>query len=105
MSTVLKRRFGVTAALAMIVAEVLGAGIFLTPAGMARTLGDSGWVLAVWALVGLLSVAGALCYAELGTRFPEALGIPASWLFLPRSRRPDAPAASFATTRSNGSAP
>ena len=58
----------------MIVTEVIGVGIFLTPAGMARTLGTTGWVLGVWALVGLMSIGGALCYAELGTRFPEAGG-------------------------------
>jgi len=70
----LHRRFGVWAAIAMIVAEVTGVGIFLTPAGMVRTLANPAWVLGVWALMGLLSVAGALCYAELGTRFPEAGG-------------------------------
>ena len=58
----------------MIVAEVMGVGIFLTPAGMVRTLASPVWVLGVWALMGLLSAAGALCYAELGTRFPEAGG-------------------------------
>ncbi|MFN8579914.1 MAG: amino acid permease [Gemmatimonadaceae bacterium] len=41
---------------------------------MARTLGDPRWVIAVWAVMGLLSAAGALCYAELGSRFPEAGG-------------------------------
>ncbi|MEO8335596.1 MAG: hypothetical protein ABI664_11520 [bacterium] len=61
---VLRRRFGVWAAVAMIVTEVMGVGVFLTPAGMARTLGDTGWVLGVWALMGVLSVAGALVYAE-----------------------------------------
>jgi len=74
MTVALRRRLGVGAALAMIVAEVMGVGVFLTPAGMARTLGDTGWVIGVWALMGLLSVAGALVYAELGTRFPEAGG-------------------------------
>jgi APA family basic amino acid/polyamine antiporter len=74
MVAVLRRRLGVSAALAMIVAEVMGVGIFLTPAGMARTLSNTGWVLGVWALVGLLSAAGAVCYAELGSRFPEAGG-------------------------------
>lgn len=74
MSSALLRRFGVWAALAMIIAEVIGVGIFLTPAEMSRTLGSTGWVLGAWALVGLLSAAGALCYAELGTRFPEAGG-------------------------------
>jgi APA family basic amino acid/polyamine antiporter len=74
MGSALLRRFGVWAALAMIIAEVIGVGIFLTPAEMSRTLGSTGWVLGVWALVGLLSAAGALCYAELGTRYPEAGG-------------------------------
>jgi len=74
MSTVLLRRLGIWAAVAMIVAEVMGVGIFLTPAGMVRTLGSPTLVLGVWAVMGLLSVAGALCYAELGTRFPEAGG-------------------------------
>ena len=74
MASALLRRFGVWAALAMIIAEVMGVGIFLTPASMSRTLGSTSWVLGVWALVGLLSAAGALCYAELGSRFPEAGG-------------------------------
>jgi basic amino acid/polyamine antiporter, APA family len=70
----LQRRLGMSAAIAMIVAEVMGVGIFLTPAGMARTLGDTGWVIGIWAIMVLLSIAGALCYAELGSRFPEAGG-------------------------------
>src|SRR6185503_9065505 len=74
MSSMLQRRFGVWPAMAMIVAEVMGVGVFLTPAGMARTVGSTGWVLAVWAVMGLLSIAGALCYAELGSRFPDAGG-------------------------------
>jgi APA family basic amino acid/polyamine antiporter len=79
MSSALHRRFGIWAAMAMIVAEVMGVGLFLTPAGMARTIGATWWVLGVWTVVGLLSVAGALCFAELGSRFPEAGG---SYVFL-----------------------
>src|SRR5262245_33170372 len=76
MSSTLQRKLGTWAALAMIVAEVMGVGLFLTPAGMARTAGTTGWVwmLGVWAMVGVLSIAGALCFAELGSRFPEAGG-------------------------------
>ena len=74
MTATLQRRFGPWAALAMIVAEVMGVGIFLTPAGMVRTLGSTTWVLGIWLVMGLLSGAGALCYAELGTRYPEAGG-------------------------------
>jgi APA family basic amino acid/polyamine antiporter len=58
----------------MVVTEVIGVGIFLTPATMVRTLGTPGRVLLVWAAMGLLTAAGALCYAELATRFPRAGG-------------------------------
>jgi APA family basic amino acid/polyamine antiporter len=68
------RRLGIWAATAMIVAETIGVGILLTPAAMARTLASPAWVIGVWLFVGGLSAAGALCYAELATRFPEAGG-------------------------------
>lgn len=75
MSSVLQRRLGVGTATAMIVTEVLGVGLFLTPASIARTLGSAPAVVAVWTLIALLSIAGALCLAELGSRFPEAGGL------------------------------
>ena len=58
----------------MVVTQVVGVGIFLTPAAMMRAVGGLGPALLVWAVVGLLSLAGALCYAELTTRFPQAGG-------------------------------
>lgn len=58
----------------MVVTQVIGVGIFLTPASMLRSVGGLGPALLVWAVVGLLSIAGALCYAELTTRFPKAGG-------------------------------
>jgi APA family basic amino acid/polyamine antiporter len=58
----------------MVVTEVVGVGIFLSPATMTRTLGGLGPALAIWTLMGALSTAGALCYAELTTRFPRAGG-------------------------------
>jgi hypothetical protein len=68
------RRLGLPAALAMVVTQVVGVGIFLSPATMIRTLGDPWAALTVWAVMGLLTAAGALCYAELTTRFPKAGG-------------------------------
>jgi APA family basic amino acid/polyamine antiporter len=56
------------------VGQVVGIGIFLTPAGMARGLGASGLVYAMWLLAGFMALAGALCYGELASRFPEAGG-------------------------------
>jgi APA family basic amino acid/polyamine antiporter len=58
----------------MVVTQVVGVGIFLTPATMMRTLGSLNAALAIWLVLGVLSTAGALCYAELGTRFPTAGG-------------------------------
>lgn len=58
----------------LIVGQVVGIGIFLTPAEMARELGASGLVYAMWLLAGFMALAGALCYGELASRFPEAGG-------------------------------
>ena len=66
------RRLTPWAATAMVVTQVIGVGIFLTPAAMLRSVGGIGPALLIWAVVGVLSVAGALCYAELTTRFPKA---------------------------------
>lgn len=72
--TLQTRRLGVWPATAMIVTETVGVGIFLTPATLIRTLGTPARVLAVWAVMAALTVAGSLCYAELATRFPKAGG-------------------------------
>jgi APA family basic amino acid/polyamine antiporter len=58
----------------LIVGQVVGIGIFLTPAEMARDLGASGLVYGMWLLTGFMALAGALCYGELASRFPEAGG-------------------------------
>jgi APA family basic amino acid/polyamine antiporter len=58
----------------LIVASVVGSGIFLTPAVVASLVPHPGMYLAVWLLGGLLSLAGALANAELGAMFPRAGG-------------------------------
>lgn len=68
------RRLGTWATTAMVVSEVVGVGIFLAPATMMRTLGSLRAALGVWTMMGVLTAAGALCYAELATRFPKAGG-------------------------------
>ena len=62
------------AAVAVIVGIVVGAGIFKTPSMVAGITGDLGWLLALWVAGALLSLAGALCYAELCTAFPSSGG-------------------------------
>lgn len=58
----------------MVVGEVIAVGIFLTPAGMAKSLGSPFWLLIVWLLMGAMAACGALCYSELAARYPEAGG-------------------------------
>jgi amino acid transporter len=57
-----------------VVGIVVGAGIFRAPAQVASGAGGEGAVLAAWILGGLLSLAGATCYAELASAFPHPGG-------------------------------
>ncbi len=70
----LRRQIGLRTATALVVGEVIAVGIFLTPAGMAKSLGSPALLLIVWLLMGLMALCGALCYGELAARFPEAGG-------------------------------
>src|SRR5882724_5918057 len=70
----LKRQVGLGVATALVVGEVIAVGIFLTPAGMAKSLGSPMWLLVVWLVMGAMAICGALCYGELAVRFPEAGG-------------------------------
>jgi APA family basic amino acid/polyamine antiporter len=59
----------------MIVAgSMIGAGIFIVSADMARQVGSVGWLLASWVITGLLTVAAALSYGELAAMMPRAGG-------------------------------
>lgn len=70
----LERRLGLAALTAAVVGEVIGVGIFLTPAGMAASLGSPFLLLTVWLAMGAMALSGALVYGELASRFPEAGG-------------------------------
>ncbi len=70
----LKRDLGPWAAASIVVGTVIGSGIFLVPHDMILRLGKPGWVFVVWIFGGLLTLAGALSYAELAAAIPEAGG-------------------------------
>ena len=70
----LRRQLGLSALVMLVVGEVIGVGIFLTPAQMTRALGSPFWLLVVWLVMGLMALSGALCYGALAARFPEAGG-------------------------------
>ncbi|WP_309729211.1 amino acid permease, partial [Chamaesiphon sp. OTE_75_metabat_556] len=61
-------------AIALIVGLVIGAGIFETPALVAANANSESAVLQVWGLGGVISIIGALCYAELATTYPHIGG-------------------------------
>lgn len=59
----------------MIVAgSMIGSGIFIVSADIARQVGSAGWLLSVWAITGLLTLAAALSYGELAAMMPRAGG-------------------------------
>lgn len=68
------RRLGPWDAAMIVVGGVIGSGIFLTPAAIARQTGSAAELLAAWAVGGAIALIGALCYAELGARRPQAGG-------------------------------
>jgi APA family basic amino acid/polyamine antiporter len=59
----------------VVVGAMIGSGIFIVPAEMARLIGSAGWVLVAWVLAGTLTIAGALCYGELSAMMPQAGGM------------------------------
>jgi len=59
----------------MIVAgSMIGSGIFIVPAEIARQVGSAGWLIAVWVVTGFLTIAAALAYGELASMMPQAGG-------------------------------
>jgi basic amino acid/polyamine antiporter, APA family len=69
-----ERRLAFASAVTIIIGIVVGAGIFRTPSLVAGVTGDVGWALLIWVLGGVISLIGALCYAELASTYPHAGG-------------------------------
>lgn len=70
----LERGLGLADAAMIVVGSMIGSGIFLASAESTRLVGAPGWLLAAWALAGLLTITGALCCAELAAMMPRAGG-------------------------------
>lgn len=80
--TQLNRGLGLTAGIAINVANVIGTGVFLKTRVMTCNVDDPLIVMAVWLAAGLLSLLGAFCYAELASMMPAAGG---DYVFLRRA--------------------
>ncbi len=81
----LERGLGFVDATMIVVGSMIGSGIFITSAESARLVGSPGWLLAAWAVAGLLTITGALCCAELAAMMPRAGG---QYVFLREAYNP-----------------
>src|SRR3989442_11188934 len=68
------RELGLIDATAIVAGSMIGSGIFIVSADVARTVGAPGWLLLVWVLGGVLTVLSALAYGELAAMMPRAGG-------------------------------
>lgn len=69
----------------LVAGTMIGSGIFIVSADIARTVGAAGWLLLVWALAGLLTIIAALTYGELTGMYPHAGG---QYVFLREAYNP-----------------
>ena len=69
----------------VVIGTMIGSGIFLVSADMARLINSPGWLLAAWGLTAALTIAAALSYGELACMMPEAGGV---YIFLREAYSP-----------------
>lgn len=81
----LLRQLGITSAIALVVSNMIGTGIFTTTGFLAGDLGKASVILLIWVVGAACALAGALCYSELGINFPSSGG---EYVYLTRAFGP-----------------
>ena len=74
LDTEFTRGLGLFDSTMVVVGSMIGSGIFIVSADMARTIGSPGWLLVAWAVAGVLTIFGAISYGELAAMMPRAGG-------------------------------
>ena len=69
-----KRELGLLDATSLVAGSMIGSGIFIVTAAMARDVGSAAWLLVIWLVTGLLTMSAALSYGELAGMMPNAGG-------------------------------
>src|SRR5436305_10400056 len=74
LDTEFQRGLGLYDSTMVVVGSMIGSGIFIVSADMARLIGSPGWLLVAWVVTGLLTITAALSYGELAAMMPHAGG-------------------------------
>jgi APA family basic amino acid/polyamine antiporter len=69
------RELGLFDSAMVVIGVMIGSGIFIVPADMARNIGSPGWLMVAWAFAGILTISAALSYGELASMMPRAGGM------------------------------
>src|SRR6187399_3564320 len=75
LDTEFKRGLGLFDSTMVVVGSMIGSGIFIVSADMARLVGSPGWLLMAWVVTGILTITAALSYGELASMMPQAGGM------------------------------
>lgn len=70
----LKKKLGLFDAAMLVMGSMIGSGIFIVSADIMRNLGSGYWLIVVWIITGVMTVAAAISYGELSSMFPKAGG-------------------------------
>src|SRR5262245_31832473 len=69
-----RQHLGLFDATMLVAGSMIGSGIFIVSADIARDVGSAGWLMFVWVLTGIMTIIGALSFAELAAMMPNAGG-------------------------------
>lgn len=70
----LKKNLNLFDSIAIVIGSMIGSGIFIVSADIARTVGSPGWLIVIWVVTGLMTIVAALSYGELACMMPHAGG-------------------------------